>query len=629
MLCCSRPSLSAHFHPLKSGRSSSSLLLHSIFPQGETDMLSLRTRFRLPRPARLATLRATLRLLYSCHPRAFVTSSIASLFEPLFFPALLLLLHQLLQEVLGSSGTVHFTSTVAFIGLGLVILVLAQRLGIILRDSSSTILRQEAWVVISKRIMQKLPAVPYPLFENNAFQARYGLVIREASQHSITLVDSLLSTAPIFLGLLVLAMVAISIPASLVERRFSRAMYELQEHNAPNQLRMEALTNMQVDASWQRDVRVYQSDIIAREHAWLAETYLTDLKRLTARFAGLRTMAALVQGLGIALALSALFAIISGGQISLPSLAIIIPGLTLLSGMIQSLIYSVRSLIESLNYAAILFDFLAQPFEEAQATSLPPGTQATARQRLSAISLRGVSYTYPENQKTALVDVSCDFTPGLTAIVGTNGAGKSTLVKLLTGLVPPTTGSLHASRATGEEVPLEAVAKSILFQDPSHFHFSLRQNVTMQSERTMGEEEHISEALRLAGLWEAVEALPDGMDTVVGAGFGGVADLSGGQWQRLALARLLYHDAPLIILDEPTASLDPVGERQIFELLTTFAKEKIILFTTHRYDTIRKADTIVVLVDGRIAEIGTHEELASHTREFWSLFLAQGSHLGS
>src|SRR5579859_5930455 len=606
-------------------------------------MRLLRTRFRLPRrPARLATLRATLRLLYRCHPRAFVTSSIASLFEPLFFPALLLLLHQLLQEVLGSSGTVRFTSAVALIGLGLVILVLAQRLGIILRDSSSTILRQQAWVVISKRIMQQLPAVPYPLFENNAFQARYGLVIREASQRSITLVDSLLSTAPIFLGLLglavtlfalapllVLAMVAISIPASLVERRFSRAMYELQEHNAPNQLRMEALTNMQVDASWQRDVRVYKSDIIPREHAWLAETYLADLKRLTARFAGLRALAALVQGLGIALALTALFAIISRGQISLPSLAVILPGLALLSGMIQSAIYSVRSLIESLNYAATLFDFLAQPFEEQEMASPSPGIQSTPGQQLSAIHARGVSYTYPENQKTALVDVSCSFKPGLTAIVGTNGAGKSTLVKLLTGLVPPTTGSLHARLSTGEEVPLSTCAKAILFQDPSHFHFSIRQNVTMQSEREPGEEQRIVEALRLAGLWEAVEALPDGIDTVVGAGFGGVSDLSGGQWQRLALARLLYHEAPLIILDEPTASLDPVGERQIFELLTTFAKEKIILFTTHRYDTIRKADTFVVLVDGRIAEIGTHEELASHTREFWSLFLAQGSHPAS
>src|SRR6266496_888989 len=297
----------------------------------------------------LATLRATISLLYRSHPRAFVVSAVASLAEPLFFPAFILLLQRLLQHIT-AGGTMQITPTVVQLGIGLLVLLLVQRLGIIVRDASSTILRQEAWVVISKRIMQKLPAVPYPLFENNAFQARYGLVIREASQRSITLVDSLLSTMPIFLGLLglavtlfvlapllVLAMVAIAIPASLVERRFSRAMYELQEHNAPNQLRMEALTNMQVDASWQRDVRVYQSDIIAREHAWLAETYLTDLKRLTARFAGLRTMAALVQGLGIALALTALFAIISRGQISLPSLAIILPGMALLSGMIQSL----------------------------------------------------------------------------------------------------------------------------------------------------------------------------------------------------------------------------------------------------------------------------------------------------
>jgi ABC-type multidrug transport system fused ATPase/permease subunit len=94
-------------------------------------------------------------------------------------------------------------------------------------------------------------------------------------------------------------------------------------------------------------------------------------------------------------------------------------------------------------------------------------------------------------------------------------------------------------------------------------------------------------------------------------------------------ARLLFHDAPLIILDEPTASLDPVGERQIFQLLSTFAKEKIILFTTHRYDTIRQADTIVVLLDGRLVEMGTHEELAGNAREFWSLYLAQGSVVSS
>jgi len=511
-----------------------------------------RFRLQLWRPTRLATLRATVRLLYTSHPRAFITSCFASLPEPLFYPAILIVLHQLLQNVVGPNGTTQLSSVVAIAGLGLVGLFLVQRLGIILRDSSSTILRQQAWVVISKQIMQKLPEVPYPLFENNAFQARYGLVIREASQQSITLVDSLLSTVPIFLGLigvaatlltlaplLVVAMVLIALPAGLIERRFSRAMYELQEHNAPNQLRMEVLTNMQVDASWQRDVRVYHSDLIQREHARLAETYLNNLKRLTARFAGLRTLAALVEVLGLFLALSAAGALISHQQITLVSLAVILPGMAWLTGMLRSGIYQGRSLLDSLNYAGALFAFLAEDFLDERAVLPQEGTEeilTPAGQHLRAIRLHEVSYTYPENQKQALIELSCTFEPGLTAIVGTNGAGKSTLVKLLTGLVPPTTGELLAVMGSGEAVSLEKVAKAILFQDPSHFHFSIRQNVTMQSERAAGEDERIIEVLRLAGLWEVVQALPDGIDTVVGAGFGGAADLSGGQWQRLALS---------------------------------------------------------------------------------------------
>jgi ABC-type multidrug transport system fused ATPase/permease subunit len=517
-------------------------------------------------------------------------------------------------------------------------LFLVQRLGIILRDSSSTILRQQAWVVMSKQIMQKLPEVPYSLFEKNAFQARYGLVIREASERSITLVDSLLSTAPIFLGLiavavtlltlaplLVVAVVLIAIPAGMIEKRFSHAMYELQEQNAPHRLRMEVLTNTQVDAALQRDVRVYRSDLIQEEHARLAENYLTNLKLLTARFAGLRTLAALIEVIGIGLALTALFALISQQQINLPSLAVILPGMAWLIGMLRSGIYQGRSLLDSLNYARAFFAFLSEDFASEQSILQAGDKPVPGVQRLRALTLSKVSYTYPENQKQALIELSCTFTPGLTAIVGTNGAGKSTLVKLLTGLVPPSAGTLLATLHTGEELPLSAIAKAVLFQDPSHFHFSIRQNVTMQSEPVPGEEERIEQVLRQAGLWEEVQKLPDGIDTIVGAGFGGSADLSGGQWQRLALARLLYHDSPLIILDEPTASLDPVGERQIFQLLSTFAKEKIILFTTHRYDTIRQADTIVVLLDGRLAEMGTHEELAANAREFWSLYLTQGS----
>jgi ABC-type multidrug transport system fused ATPase/permease subunit len=592
------------------------------------------------RPKRLTSAWATTQLLYTTDRRAFVISSLASLTEPLFYPAFLLLLQRLLTEIAAANGRVRLTSSVEVIGAAMLAILLVQRLGIIVRDASSTILRQEAWVAISKRIMAKLPAVPYTLFENNAFQARYGLVIREASQRSITLVDSLLSTAPILVGaiavaltlftiapLLVLILLLIAIPAAYIERRFSNAMYELQEHSAPLQLRLESLTNMQVDATWQRDVRIYQSDLLAREHAQLAHTYLGELKGLTARFLGLRSSAALVQVVGLALALVAAFVLIAQGQITLVSLAVLIPGIPLLSGMINAFIYSLRSLFESLRYADTLFDFLNTAHIDGVA--LTPHVPAIRRERLTEIRLEGVSYVYPQTRTTALNEVSCVFRPGLTAIVGTNGAGKSTLVKLLAGLVAPTAGALYGQDKVGNHIPLDTCAKAALFQDPGHFPFSIRHNVTMQfdGDGAAHEDARIAAALRDAGLEEAVAALPSSLDTVVGAGFGGVADLSGGQWQRLALARLLAHDAPLLLLDEPSASLDPLGERQIFALLSTMAREqdKIILFTTHRYDTIRRADTIVVLVDGRIEEIGTPEGLERKAGAFWSLYFSAGT----
>ena len=202
-------------------------------------------------------------------------------------------------------------------------------------------------------------------------------------------------------------------------------------------------------------------------------------------------------------------------------------------------------------------------------------------------------------------------------------------MKIAAGLVAPTQGSIQAVTKTGDEIPLEKYVKAVLFQDPGHFPFSIRHNVTMRFDRTSHEDEAIADALNLAGLWEAVKTLLDEIDTIVGAGFGGIADLSGEQWQRLALARLIYHDAPRIILDEPSASLDPLGERQIFELLTRLAQDMIILFTTHRYDTIRRANTIMVLVDGKIAEAGAPKELEQKAGAFWSLYFGQGSQLGS
>jgi ATP-binding cassette, subfamily B, bacterial len=236
------------------------------------------------------------------------------------------------------------------------------------------------------------------------------------------------------------------------------------------------------------------------------------------------------------------------------------------------------------------------------------------------VRLQAVSYRYPNSDKGALSEISYAFPTGTTAIVGPNGAGKSTLVKLLTGLLEPTGGAIGVELADGSSLAPAQAEKAVLFQEPSHLYLTIRQNVTMRFERTPGEDARIQDALRLAGLSDAVTGLPEGIDTLVGAGFGGRVDLSGGQWQRLALARLIYQDAPVMILDEPVASLDPEGERAVFELFAQMKQSKVILFTTHRYDSIPPGTTIVVLVDGRIAEIGTHDELIRRERHYWSLW---------
>ena len=242
-----------------------------------------------------------------------------------------------------------------------------------------------------------------------------------------------------------------------------------------------------------------------------------------------------------------------------------------------------------------------------------------------SLQLQDVSYQYPHSNKIALSQVSYTFARGATAIVGPNGAGKSTLVKLLTGLLAPTSGQIRVRLPDGTTVSPEKLHKAVLFQEPSHLYLTIRQNITMRFEKTPGEDERIYNALDKAGLGKVVKGLSDGIDTLVGAGFGGQTDLSGGQWQRLALARLLYQDAPVIILDEPVASLDPQGERAVFELFAQMARSRIIIFTTHRYDSIPQNTKIMVLVDGVISESGTHEELLQKQREYWTLYMSEAS----
>jgi ABC-type bacteriocin/lantibiotic exporter with double-glycine peptidase domain len=318
------------------------------------------------------------------------------------------------------------------------------------------------------------------------------------------------------------------------------------------------------------------------------------------------------------------FWLINRNLVGLAEAVILLPTLYLGLAAGEGFSFSWGTLAECLGYIDQVFDFLNQSFESSipmpSKIALPVlGAAEASPPAKMALYLDAVNYKYPQTDKVVLSEISYTFTTGTFAIVGPNGAGKSTLVKLLTGLLTPTSGSISVQLPGQLCLSPEQLHKAVLFQEPSHLYLTIRQNMTMRFEQTPGEEVRIYEALEKAGLDKVVKGLPNGLDTLVGAGFGGQTDLSGGQWQRLALARLIYQDAPVIILDEPVASLDPQGERAIFALFSHLAQSKIIIFTTHRYDSIPKGTKIIVLMDGIISESGTHEELLQNQRDYWSL----------
>ena len=335
---------------------------------------------------------------------------------------------------------------------------------------------------------------------------------------------------------------------------------------------------------------------------------------------------AVVEAVGLAVLVGGTIALLRSRLLSPITATLIVTGLYLAVGQSRSFVTSMGSLVDSIGYADKLRKFLVRDFRvpgTAQAASTEP---VVAPGDLCRIKLEDVTFTYPSGTRPALDSVSCQLDVGLTAVVGPNGAGKSTLIRILAGLAVADAGRAYSIDSLGRSLPMEAVRKSVLFQNPTHFRFTVRQNVTMSPEEGVASpetEQRIRQALSTAGVWSIVEQLPQGLDTPLGSGFGGFTDLSGGQWQRLSVARLIYHDAPLVLLDEPAASLDVDGEAQLMKLLKDQARSRIVIVVTHRYETAVACGKVIVLADGRIVEEGPPRDLTSDGTAFFRMFLSQ------
>lgn len=256
-------------------------------------------------------------------------------------------------------------------------------------------------------------------------------------------------------------------------------------------------------------------------------------------------------------------------------------------------------------------------------------TGMEVQRKAPEIRLEHMSFHYPGEERMILEDINLCIRPGeKLAIVGVNGAGKSTLMKLICGLLHPTEGKILLNGRNLEEMGAQERYAwfSCVFQDIQFLPLSIRENITMGAEDKQSDEK-LWECLRQADIQEAVEALPDGLDTLLVKSLNeNAVDFSGGQRQKLILARALYRDAGTLILDEPTAALDALAEKEIYEKYASFADKKTSLFVSHRLAGTRFCDRILLLDGGHVAEEGTHEQLLLAEGLYAKMFALQSKY---
>jgi ATP-binding cassette, subfamily B, bacterial len=239
-----------------------------------------------------------------------------------------------------------------------------------------------------------------------------------------------------------------------------------------------------------------------------------------------------------------------------------------------------------------------------------------------------ITFTYPSGDRPALTDVSLHIDEGeVVALVGENGSGKTTLAKLLARLYAPQRGAIRWDGVdiSGADPGELRRSVAVIFQDFLHYYLKAPDNIGLGRHEAIDELEQIRDAARHADAEAFLAALPSGYETMLGPEFEGGTDLSVGQWQRIALARAFFRDAPFVILDEPTAALDPRAEHDLFERIRALLSGRTVLLISHRFSSVRSADRIYVLEHGRITEDGTHAQLMDRGGVYAELFSLQAA----
>ena len=584
-------------------------------------------------------LRQAVRLVWDAAPRQLVLSTGLQIVGGVALAGQLLVARHLLGELLKSKSPHAFSAALPAIALLVALLALTGMVAVLRTEMQRLLSELVSWTAM-KRVIVAATAADLVSFENPAFHDRLQRSIINASIRPLqmttgllTVGSSVLTSAAVGVTLalieplfLVLAIVAV-VPVTVVTLRVGRALFRFAVDQTPTDRERLYVQSLLTEKDSAKEIRAYSlGPYLNGRYNDLYLRRLAALRRLVrdrmAQGVGGSLLTAIISG--GALALLVLF--VSDGRTSLAGAGAAGAALILLGSQLQGLAGGVGQLYESALFIRDFSQFTAaepaRPHPEALAAPTEPGR----------IEIEHLCFTYPSRQEPSLIDIDLTIEPGqVVALVGENGSGKTTLAKLMAGLYPPAAGSMtwggvDVASLDGEHFRSRV---AVLFQDFVHYFFSARENISLGRWEWASNEEAVRRAAAEARVDGAIDSLPRGFETFLGPQFFGGSDLSGGQWQRVAIARALFRDARLVILDEPTAALDPRSEAALFQSVRTLFAGRSVLLISHRFSSVRMADVIYVLREGRVVEHGSHEQLLAAKGLYEELFRLQAAPFGA
>lgn len=504
-----------------------------------------------------------------------------------------------------------------------------------INTSLQGILTDKLIAFVNIELMKKSKSINgLTLFENPSFYDNLQLVSSEASWRPVNLIVfgiSMIRELITIISMLFLLgrynpwiaiiLILSIIPQSLVSYHIQQDSFETMVTRSPDARKIQYYSQALLTAKDAKEVRLFgMFDFFIKAYIKVYKGMHFKMKKVR-----LKQMWISLVFLGISVSLSIaslvwMIIVIEQGKVSTGGFLVFVSTLTATADGVYSFIENSSLLYDTLLYMQKYFDFM-----NVKETNTYSG-ELSFPSNVKNISFDKVSFKYPGQKNNALTNISFTITSGeRIAIVGENGSGKSTLVKLLMRFYAPQQGTIELNGTSITKFNIQQYRKKFgaVFQDYSKFYLPLRESIGLGNPELMSNKEKIINAMKDGGFFESFTEKGLNLNTILGKQFNGGIDLSGGQWQKVAISRSFMANSQILILDEPTASLDPRSEFEIYQSFIKLTKNKTVFFITHRLSAVKLADKVLVLKDGKINGFAPHCELIKKNKYYADLYNLQ------